>query len=75
VKKGLYENMGLVKGLIIFITNITIFIIAIRFVSMLLERVGLFKSMERLFGKRDDEQAQHYQVNDYKVHDDDEEGD
>jgi len=49
--------MGFIKAILIFALNITILVVAIRFVSLLLERVGFFRAMERLFGKRSDEKG------------------
>jgi hypothetical protein len=45
--------MGFIRGLMLFLLNIAIFVIALRFVSMLLERAGVFRFLDRLFGKRD----------------------
>ncbi|MDR2558320.1 MAG: hypothetical protein LBC86_02070 [Oscillospiraceae bacterium] len=44
--------MGFIKGLSFFILNIAIFVIAVRFISLLLDKIGIFRGMERIFGKR-----------------------
>jgi hypothetical protein len=44
--------MGVIKGLLIFLANVAVFVLAIRFVTLIFERVGVFRTMERFFGKR-----------------------
>ncbi|MCL2637018.1 MAG: hypothetical protein FWD48_01480 [Oscillospiraceae bacterium] len=60
--------MGFLKGLLIFVLNITVFVIAVRFITLFLERIGVFKAMERVFGKRENN-SQIHDLNDYEVRD------
>jgi len=50
--------MGLIRVIIIFIANITIFVLTLRLVSMVLERLGVFRFMNslvnKIFGRKDD---------------------
>jgi len=43
--------MGIIKFVLILLANLTIIVVGIRFVSIILERLGVFAAMERLFGK------------------------
>jgi hypothetical protein len=49
--------MGFIKFIIILLINLTIVVIGIRFVSLILDRLGVFGFMERLFGRRNDYQV------------------
>lgn len=64
--------MGIIKVLLIFILNITVFVIAVRFITLFLERIGFFGGMERMFKKRENH-AQVHDAQDYEVRDADEE--
>jgi hypothetical protein len=61
--------MGIVKGIMIFLLNMAIFVVAIRFVSLLLERAGVFKFMERLFGKGSDVKTDVIEADDVQIND------
>ncbi|MCL2697796.1 MAG: hypothetical protein FWE74_06920 [Oscillospiraceae bacterium] len=55
-----------------FLANIAIFVIAVRFVTLILDKIGIFRAMERFFGKRDNNNIQVHDVRDYEVRDADE---
>jgi hypothetical protein len=61
--------MGFIKGLSIFLLNMVIFVIAIRFITMFLERIGLFRGMEKLFGKRSNVRTDIIEADDVQVND------
>jgi len=65
--------MGIIKGLLILTANMALVIIMIRFITLALEKTGIFKAMERLFGKRDNQVV--HEVKDYQVSDADDEND
>jgi hypothetical protein len=61
--------MGIIKGLSIFLLNMAIFVIAIRFITLLLDRIGVFRFMERLFGKRSNVRTDIIEADDVQVDD------
>jgi hypothetical protein len=71
--------MGLVKVILIFVLNITILVIVIRFVSAFLERAGVFRAMnrfwERIFGARNDDTGEKIYVDAEKTENIDEKTD
>ena len=62
--------MGFIKGLLIFTANMALVIIMIRFITLVLEKIGVFKAMERLFGKNQEQAQGNYKDEGDKPEDD-----
>jgi len=49
--------MGIIKGIIFMVLNLAVFLILITVVRLALEKFGVFRFLEGLFGKRNDYQV------------------
>jgi len=62
--------MGIIKGLLILTANMALVIIMIRFITLALEKTGIFRGMERLFGKNQEQAQDNYKDEGDKPEDD-----